>query len=144
VLEHIGLVASLEGYCSDVEKEHGLKVSFHAQHLGDVPPDRALCLYRATQEALANAVKHAEAGSIRVRLVREGSNAVLTVADDGRGFDLAVARRRAGLGLISLEERARLVGGQLTITTGSGRGTEVRIVVPLPEERDGASDGPAG
>ena len=141
VLEHIGLIAALDGYCSEVEKAQGLAVSFQADDLGAVPADLALCLYRATQEALGNIVKHAAAQSVRVRLVRDGRDGILTIDDDGRGFDPANAR--SGLGLISLEERVRLVGGQLAITTAHGRGTEVRIVVPLPEDADVPGKGPA-
>ena len=143
VLEHIGLIAALEGYCSEVEKAHGLTVTFRADEVGAVPADVALCLYRATQEALGNVVKHAAAQSVRISLVRDGGDGILTIDDDGCGFDLAEARGRGGLGLISLEERVRLIGGQITITTARQRGTKVRIVVRLPTDRDGPGDGPA-
>jgi signal transduction histidine kinase len=143
VLEHIGLIAALEGYCREIEKAHGLTVTFQANDLGAVPGDLALCLYRGTQEALGNVIKHAAAPSAQVSLFRDGRVGVLTIHDDGRGFDLAEARARAGLGLISLDERVRLVGGQITITTAPGRGTEVRIVVPLPVTTNAPGDDPA-
>ena len=73
-------------------------------------------------------------------VARDGADVVLAIADDGRGFDLAEARSRGGLGLISLDERVRLVGGRLTIDTKPQRGTELRIVVPLPEIEDAARD----
>jgi signal transduction histidine kinase len=142
VLQHVGLVAALQGYCEEFENEHGLSVTFRAAHnLGVVPADPALCLYRATQEALGNVARHAKAGHVRVTLTRDGSDVKLTVADDGGGFDLTEARGRGGLGLISLDERVRLVGGQVTIQTSPQSGTEVRIVVPMPERADGAADG---
>jgi signal transduction histidine kinase len=142
VLQHVGLVAALQGYCEEFENEHGLGVSFRAAHdLGVVPADPALCLYRATQEALGNAARHAKARHVRVTLTRDGADVKLTVADDGGGFDLTEARDRGGLGLISLDERVRLVGGQVTIQTSPQSGTEVRIVVPVPERADGAADG---
>jgi signal transduction histidine kinase len=75
---------------------------------------------------------------------RKGPDVVLTITDDGRGFDLAEARCQHGLGLISLDERVRVVGGTLAIDSQSHRGTELRIVVPLPEVRDAARDRSAG
>ena len=89
--------------------EHGLTVTFRADDdLGTVPTDVALCLYRVTQEALKNVARHAEASQVGVTVARDGADVALTISDDGRGFDLAEARRRGGLGLISLDERVRL------------------------------------
>ena len=73
---------------------------------------------------------HAKAGHASVTLTRRGTDLVLTITDDGRGFDLAEARGR-GLGLISLEERVRLVGGRLTIATEPQHGTKIEVVVPV-------------
>ncbi|MGH7358703.1 MAG: sensor histidine kinase, partial [Candidatus Rokuibacteriota bacterium] len=145
VLQHVGLVAALQGYCEEFEGEHGLTMTFRAdEDLGVVPVDRALCLYRATQEALGNVAKHAKARHVRVSVARDHDGMSLTVADDGCGFDLTEARSRGGLGLISLDERVRLVGGQVTIRTGPQAGTEVQILVPIPESPDAAApDGPA-
>jgi signal transduction histidine kinase len=144
VLQHVGLVAALQEYCEEFESEHGLAVTFRADgDLGVVPIDRALCLYRATQEALGNVAKHAKARHVRVSVARDHDDVRLTVVDDGCGFDLTEARRRVGLGLISLDERVRLVGGQVAIRTGPQEGTEVHILVPLPESPDAAADGPA-
>ena len=144
MLQHVGLVAALQGYCEEFEGEHGLAMTFRAdEDLGVVPIDRALCLYRAAQEALGNVAKHAKARHVRVSVARDHDDVRLTVADDGCGFDLTEARGRGGLGLISLDERVRLVGGQVTIRTGPQEGTEVRILVPLPENPDAPPDGPA-
>ena len=141
VLEHVGLVAALRGYCREFEREHGLAVTFRADGaLGAVPSDVALCLYRVTQEGLRNVVRHAGARHAQVAVRREEDEAVLIVGDDGCGFDLAEARGRRGLGLISLDERVRLVRGRLTIDTQRQRGTELRIVVPLSEAGDDSRD----
>jgi signal transduction histidine kinase len=83
-----------------------------------------------TQEALKNAAMHSKASYAWVTATREGTDLVLTIRDDGSGFDLAEARGR-GLGLISLEERVRHVGGRLAIDTGPQHGTTIRVVVPL-------------
>jgi signal transduction histidine kinase/ABC-type uncharacterized transport system substrate-binding protein len=140
VLQHTGLVAALRGYCRQFEREHGLSVTFKADgELDPVPPDVALCLYRVTQEGLGNAARHAGAREAWVTIRREGDDVVLAIGDDGRGFDLAEGRR-LGLGLISLDERVRLVRGRLTIDTQRQAGTEIRVVVPLSESRDASRD----
>jgi signal transduction histidine kinase len=145
VLQHAGLVAALRGYCRGFEQEHGLPVTFRANgELGAVPSDTALCLYRVAQEGLGNVARHAKARSARVTIGREGNDVVLTIGDDGHGFDLAEARRQRGLGLISLEERIRLASGRLTIDSQPQRGTELRIAVPLSEARDAPRDRAAG
>ena len=132
VLQHAGLVPALRGYCRRFEKEHGLTVTFEANgELATVPPDVSLCLYRVTQEGLGNVARHATAQQARVTVSRDGDGVVLTIGDDGRGFDLVEARRAHGLGLISLDERVRLLGGHLIITSTPQRGTELRITIPL-------------
>jgi signal transduction histidine kinase len=75
-----------------------------------------------------------------VALARDGADLVLTIGDNGAGFDLAQARGGGGLGLISLDERVRLVRGRLTIDTQPQRGTEIHVAVPLPEARNAPPD----
>jgi signal transduction histidine kinase/ABC-type uncharacterized transport system substrate-binding protein len=140
VLQHTGLVGALRGYCRQFEREHGLSVAFKTDgELGSIPPDVALCLYRVAQEGLGNAARHAGARQAWLTIRREGDDVALAIGDDGRGFDLAEARRQ-GLGLISLDERVRLVQGRLTIDTQRQAGTEIRVVVPLAESRDAPRD----
>ena len=83
------------------------------------------------QEALRNIARHAGARRAEVALTRRDDILELRVADDGQGFDLAAARRRGGLGLISIDERVRLVQGGVRIVTAPRRGTELRVQVPL-------------
>ena len=144
-LQHVGLVAAIRGYCRGFEREHGFPVTFESSgELGTVPSDVALCLFRVTQEGLGNVARHAKAQHVRVTVRRERADVVLTIGDDGRGFDLAEARRHHGLGLISLDERVRVVGGRLTIDSQPQRGTELRITVPLTEIGSAANDRSAG
>ena len=103
--------------------------------LDGIPQDVALCLYRVAQEALRNIAAHAGARKAQVTLRSSEEGLELVIADDGQGFNLAEARRVGGLGLISLDERVRLVGGSLAITTEPQRGTEVRVQVPLGGNR---------
>ena len=131
VLQHIGLVAALQAHCAEVERQHNVQVKFFAD--GEVEPRSqlvALSLFRITQEALRNAARHGRARHATVSLARNDKELSLTVTDDGRGFDLAVARRHDGVGLVSIEERARLVQGQATIRSQPGTGTTITVRVP--------------
>ncbi|MFL5825161.1 MAG: GAF domain-containing sensor histidine kinase [Thermoleophilaceae bacterium] len=94
----------------------------------ELGPERDLEILRIAQEALQNAVRHAQAGRVRVALRRAGERVVLEVSDDGKGFDPAAAEVRARrLGLTSMEERAQRLGGRLEIDSAPGKGTSVRL-----------------
>ena len=114
VLQHVGLTAALESHCSEFQRQHDVEVTFGAANdIAAIEPDSALCLFRAAQEGLRNVAKHAGAQHVDVRLGRENGRLTLTIADDGRGFDATDVRRAGGgLGLLSIEERARLLAGQ--------------------------------
>jgi len=99
--------------------------------LGHVHPDVAVCFFRIAQEAIRNAIVHGEARRLRVSIDRSGGNLELTVADDGGGFDLeAVRRTGGGLGLVTMEERARVVGAETRIAAAPGRGTTIHVRGP--------------
>ncbi|HEY7029627.1 MAG TPA: PAS domain-containing protein [Gemmatimonadales bacterium] len=132
VLRHAGLVAALKSICGEVERKRGLAVSFEApDHLEEVPAEIALCLYRVAQETLHNAATHARARHVLVSLVARDGELELSVRDDGCGFDLGAARRKGGLGLLSIDERVRLVGGVVALTSAPGRGTTVSARIPF-------------
>jgi len=132
VLQHAGLIAALKGHCAEVGRQHAIELTVSAvDGVDGIPQDVALCLYRVAQEALRNITAHAGARKAQVTLKSAEEGLELLIVDDGQGFDLAETRRLGGLGLISLEERVRLVGGNLTINTAPQRGTEVRVQVPL-------------
>ena len=106
-------------------------MSCHAAgDFGSLDSGAGLCLYRVAQEALRNVVSHAATGRADVELARKGDVVELTVADDGRGFEPGMADRRKGLGLVSINERARLAGGIATIASTPGSGTRVVIRIP--------------
>jgi two-component system sensor histidine kinase UhpB len=134
ILQYAGLAPALRNHCREFEREHSLPVTCRAEDdLGTVSPEIALCLYRVTQEALNNVGRHAKANHVWVTAERTGANLIaLSIRDDGRGFDLGEARARGGLGLISLEERVRLAGGQLTIHTELDHGTAIHVALQLP------------
>jgi signal transduction histidine kinase len=133
VLRHAGLAAALKSVCCEVERKRGLAVSLEApDQLEDVPPEMALCLYRVAQETLHNAASHARARHVLVSLTSREEELELSVRDDGCGFELAAARRCGGLGLLSIDERVRLVGGAVELRTAPGRGTMVSVRIPFP------------
>jgi signal transduction histidine kinase len=131
-LRLVGLAAALKTHCSEVAKRHGVQVSFQTQgDPGAVAPDAAVSLFRIAQESLRNGIAHGGAGRLAVSLARSGDHIELTVTDDGRGFDLDTVRRDGrGLGLVSMEERAHAVGGQVQIVSGVPAGTTVRVRCP--------------
>jgi two-component system sensor histidine kinase UhpB len=137
LLRHAGVVAALRTLCSEMGRQHDVDVRFEAPaDLAPPPADVALCLYRVAQEALRNAARHAAARTLSVALRAADGALELVVADDGRGIDLAEARRRGGLGLVSLEERVRLAGGTLDVGVRAGGGTELRARVPAGGRHD--------
>jgi two-component system sensor histidine kinase UhpB len=131
-LQHTGLTVALQMACEEVARVTGLDVRLTADgETADLPPDIALGLFRVTQEALNNAVRHAGATSIRVSLQRREDGVMLVIADDGKGFVPGSARGRSGLGLHSMIQRLSHVGGAVTIDSSPGGGTKVRAQVPL-------------
>jgi PAS domain S-box-containing protein len=132
VLQHAGLIAALIGHCAEFGRQHPIEVTLSAAcGVDGIPQDVALCPYRVAQEASRNVAAHAGARQAHVALRRTAAGLELTITDDGQGFDLTEARRRGGLGLISLDERARLVGGSVQINTQRQRGTELKVEIPL-------------
>jgi two-component system sensor histidine kinase UhpB len=132
-LSLLGLAPALRAHCAEIAKRHNVVVAFTSNgDLGLLHPDVAVCLFRIAQESLRNGVAHAGAQRFTVSLASVGDgDVVLTVADDGRGFDLEAMRRSGrGLGLVSMEERARAVGGDVEIVTRPQQGTTIRLRAP--------------
>jgi signal transduction histidine kinase len=134
-LEFLGLVPALRRLCRDFSEHHETHVDFRATGITEqVSSELSLCLFRITQECLTNVARHSGARSVDVQLRGESENALrLTVVDDGRGFDDGKLDERGGLGIISMRERLRLVGGELTLRTAPAEGTSVTAWVPLPQ-----------
>lgn len=132
ILDDLGLEAALHEECDSFSQQAGIPVDFQAEGVSrSLPEDIALCLYRVAQESLRNIAKHAQATEVRVLLTSDRESATLSIEDVGDGFDLEEVRGKGGLGLISMEERARLVNGTLSIRSQPGVGTQVELRVSL-------------
>lgn len=131
MLDHLALLPALRTYCVDFERQHGLDVRFSAdESLAPLSRDVAVCLYRVLQEGLRNIAKHAGARNASVSLTQTAEVVEMTIVDRGRGFDPNVVATRRGLGLLSIEERARIVGGTVRITSTRDVGTTLHLRVP--------------
>ncbi len=127
-LDDLGLKAAIAGQVDQLGRS-GLEVSFDCEgDLGDLDPDTQLVIYRVSQEAVGNAIRHSDGRRIEVMLQRKPDRVELSVADDGRGFSFAESN--AGLGLGGMRERALLVGGELVTESRPGSGTTIRLTVP--------------
>jgi two-component system, NarL family, sensor histidine kinase UhpB len=134
-LDDLGLKAALAGHVQELGSE-GLNASFESHgNFSDLTKDVQLVVYRVAQEALSNAIQHAEAENVRVSLLREDGEVELRVGDDGRGFTFDQAAK--GLGLPGMRERALLVGGDLRVESRPELGTRVSLRVPI-ETGDGS------
>jgi PAS domain S-box-containing protein len=131
-LEQLGLVAAMRGFCKELATAHEMAIEFADRSVPRaVPEDTALCLYRITQEALHNVIKHSGGTAARVELAMDDGELRLVVADDGVGFDPETIRVNGSLGLVSMAERARFVHGRLSIESHAGKGTRIDVRVPL-------------
>jgi PAS domain S-box-containing protein len=132
ILDDLGLIKAVESECTIFSRREGAEVVFSHENIHSVlPKDISLSLYRIVQEGLSNISKHACADHISVSLKGIDHEVLLSVQDDGLGFDSAEARGNPGLGLSSIRERVRLIQGKLTIESQPGKGTRITVRVPL-------------
>jgi signal transduction histidine kinase len=131
VLKHLGLGPALRAYCAEFTASTGIQVSLATSGEFDgTSPSAALCLYRIAQEALKNVAKHAQVEEASVELSKVPGVLRLVVSDKGDGMDLGKAEVAAGLGLVSMRERARLQRGRVEILSKAGEGTRVTVEIP--------------
>ena len=131
-LLYLGVVAAMRGFCRELSGPKGLEIDFRSENVpSGVPPDVSLCLFRVLQEALQNAVRHSEVRHFDVHLRGTGNTVDLTIRDEGVGFDVDAANQGRGLGLTSMRERLKLVGGELFIESHLTRGTTVVARTPV-------------
>jgi signal transduction histidine kinase len=133
MLDDFGLVPALHWQAREVSRRTGMRVDVEAEEEAEeLPDEHKTCVYRVVQEALHNCSRHAEARNVRIAVRQEPERLVLTIRDDGRGFDTARVR---GLGLLGMEERVKNLGGTFVVLSGAGLGTKLIVELPLPATR---------
>jgi len=131
-LDHLGLAAALKSLCDELKASQGLQIEFFQRGFpATLPKDVTLCVFRIAQEALRNIVKHSGTHEALVVLERTDGEISLCVSDTGCGFDTESDKMKSGLGFISMMERLRLVGGEISIHSQPSWGTQIDVSVPL-------------
>jgi len=147
-LDDFGLLPTLRWYVDEVRERFGLSVTVSSR--GDeayLPMDVRTVLYRVVQESLTNVIRHAETDRANVLVVYDEKEVRIRVEDAGCGFDVNDTLRQTrhpSWGLLGMIERASLIGGECQIESEPGRGTAVKVVVPLKEQKDGDNPSDVG
>jgi two-component system sensor histidine kinase DegS len=135
MLDDLGLVPTLKRYVQTFETKNRLPTQLTTTGEATLPSYIEVTLFRAAQELLTNAARHAHASRVQVTLDMQTSPVVVSVEDDGSGFDagtiIAAARQRSTSGLATLEKRVDMLGGKIQIQSSTGRGTKVRVELPV-------------
>jgi PAS domain S-box-containing protein len=136
-LEYLGITAAVRAFCKEFGEQQKVEIDFRTHGLPSlVPPDVSLCLFRVLQEALHNSAKHSGVRHFEVRLWATPGEIHLTVRDSGSGFDREAAKASRGLGLISMEERLKILKGTFSIKSQPQCGTTIHARVPLSTGSD--------
>jgi signal transduction histidine kinase len=131
-LQYLGLAAALKGFCQEFSEQQKVEVDFKTHDLPTpLSPDISLCFFRVLQEALHNAAKHSGVRQFEVRLWGTPEEIHLTISDSGAGFERDDATASRGLGLISMQERLKLLKGTLSIESRLQHGTTIRASAPV-------------
>jgi PAS domain S-box-containing protein len=147
VLSTLGLEPALEQYLSEVSRYCNLQIRFKmVGFTSRVDPALELALYRISQEALTNTLKYAKATRFDLSIVKGYPQIIFQAKDDGIGFDYTEVVARQVLGIVSMKERAAMLGGTFSLHSGQGKGTHIRIEIPVDgvREKDGNQDSGRG
>ncbi|MBW2054876.1 MAG: PAS domain S-box protein [Deltaproteobacteria bacterium] len=140
-LDEMGLVETLVQYCNDFSENNGIKVDFHCAGMKNLTLDfdTEINLYRLTQESLTNIKKHADADQVIIRLVAAFPNIILRIEDNGKGFDvqkrLATLSEEKRMGIRSMEQRTKLLQGEMEIQSKPMQGTKISIMLPYKDNK---------
>jgi PAS domain S-box-containing protein len=136
-LQILGIAAAAKGFCQEFETQQKVQIDLRIDDLPAVlPPDISLCFFRILQESLRNAAKHSNVRHFEVRLWGTSNEIHLTVSDSGVGFDRDAAKASPGLGLISMEERLRMLNGTFSIESRPQHGSTIHARVPFSSGKD--------
>ena len=132
ILDDLGLKLALEEYCSEFESRSGIVTRFRTENLPDrMPLEISDCIYHIAGECLRNAAKHSRGGAVFVDVGMVGNVLHLSVRDNGVGFSQSQSSTGRGIGIVAMKERARLVGGTVSIRADVAEGTTVSVEVPV-------------
>jgi PAS domain S-box-containing protein len=132
ILDDLGLVTALQWHSAEVEKRFGIKINFVSEFdVVEVPVAIATGLFRIYQEALTNAVRHANAHEVSGTLQMVNNKIILQIQDDGKGIDLDNDLKKKSFGLLGIKERAFVMGGQYELKSSPGKGTQILVSVPV-------------
>ena len=131
MLDDLGLVPALQWQAREVSRRSGVWVKIAAEEVSEeLPEEHKTCIYRIVQEALHNIVQHADAHDVMVTVRQERDRLVLSIQDDGKGFP---AQQERGMGLLGIEERVSNLAGSFAVESAPGRGTVLRVMLPLAQ-----------
>jgi signal transduction histidine kinase len=138
-LRYLGIAGAIRSFCQGFSEQQKVEIDFNVLDLPrPLAPDISLCLFRVLQEALHNSAKHSGVRQFEVRLWGTSDEIHLTVKDSGVGFDREAAKESRGVGLITMEERVKLLKGTLSIDSQPKRGTTIHARVPFDSSSDSA------
>jgi PAS domain S-box-containing protein len=143
LLDHFGLVAAIEWQAHDFQDRSGIECQLQAEEV-ELRGDRATALFRIFQESLTNVARHAEATKVEISLNSQNGNVLLEISDDGKGVAKEKISSSTSLGLLGMRERAYAFGGDVKIESDGGRGTTVRVQIPIPREATSKEQGVKG
>jgi PAS domain S-box-containing protein len=130
-LDYLGLLPALQKLVAEFSERHKISITLaHASLPVSVPSAVALCLFRVAEESLTNIAKHSKARSANIQVTGAPDGITLTVADGGSGFDMTTPGSKAGLGLVSMQERLRVLHGTIRVDSAPSRGTTINAWVP--------------
>jgi signal transduction histidine kinase len=135
LLDHFGLPTALRAYVESTCAKAGLETDLRIEHACEsMSKETAIALFRVVQEGLSNIMRHAQAKTVRLELNGDGRNCVISLGDDGQGFDASSPQFRWSHGLMGMRQRADALGGQLQVESKPGRGTVLRVEVPMSHQ----------
>ncbi|RZB37774.1 MAG: hypothetical protein SRB2_00876 [Desulfobacteraceae bacterium Eth-SRB2] len=146
VLDELGLAQALFQYCNDFSENNGINIDFHFAGMKKLKLDfdTEINLYRLIQESLVNIKKHADAGHVTIKLVAAFPNIILRIKDDGRGFNvqkrLATLTKEKRMGIRSMEQRVKLLQGEMEIQSKPMQGTNISIKLPYKDKDSGSKE----
>jgi signal transduction histidine kinase len=141
MLDDLGLVPALQWQAREVSKRSGVWVKVAADQVSEeLPEEHKTCIYRIVQEALHNIVKHADARDVKVTVRQERDRLLLSIQDDGKGFQ---AQQEKGMGILGMQERVSYLGGIFMMDSEPGRGTKLSVTLPLAQPAVVSARGPA-